>query len=865
MNKHRRFFLISIISVGTLLYSAEPSIVSSPNTPARHDNQPIVTSPKIDQQTDMMLCWKHIEILDRLLDTLECSLRNEAIKVIRNPQKVKAAETREQAEKWIITLINEIKAIRTQLSKPPVNVLLLQTYYASLIHVTISTINAFNTKFNTDVLKHDDAQITKNALDTIVNTVKALLDKKTPETIQEEITKLLAGMPPQLTVLLQAAELKPYLMLDALLEKLELEQTNLAHAIRDYGLSRFNRAARQLERNYKKISATPTAQWIKTGALSLGAAVIGLKYGLPLIGNIFSPFFNKNTHEDFAGKTTGQLVYRLAESTGNFIWTPTSRFLNSTKTKLYQGWNWAKGEEFRETIDGLEVLREEDCEGRELPPIGIKHVLDTILGNVEGGLTRQEQGDPTPFQDTQKGFILTGKSGAGKTFAMQQLKIRFAKLNRKLQRKIVYQALTPIDIARGLLPMFIEAAKQKDIALILWIDELHLTKPMKDGDPATLYDFLTSEVINKQNLPIWIICASNEPGRFDSALVRAGRFEIINLPDLTFEERMEFIAFYAQQEGLSLSEKVVRLLASLTAGCPPALIMKLLLSAKQHGKLLTEEYLFDAILRLVVRTTPGFESLAPTAQHELATYLIGQAMVKLASHKRLPDESPLDPDPVLLVTAHAIQTPIKELAAFTLGTNVVTNANLDKPRSFGKVVMNEPREGFPYSATTLGKEEEVKMLLAGSCAQQELLGYTNLDYQKDDIAHAHRNCLELELNGLALEQLSRARQNAIKDAAEARLNELRSMVLALIKSHLPALKLATSIMISNPLAPYLFGFELRNIMENPEAVKAMLEKAQRAATEQQAKLLPQDLSSFPLLTPAATPTPQTEMVTAAAA
>jgi len=646
MNISQRYFLAGILLIGTLRAAETPLPITPQPTTIQTPAAPVV----FDQQTEMMLCWQHIEQLDKFIDIIESTLRNEAIKIIRNPHKVKSADTRTQAEAWMLTLVEDIKDLRKKLSTQALTVAALHTYYASLIHTITRAFHALDKKFDATALTKLDAQETEKEIVALIAIMHDVVTKKAPEIVAETRTKLATGMPPHIAALIQSAELKPYLILDALLEKLQLKQDNLACAIRDYGLSKINRTARQFERRFKSFQTTPTMEWVKTVGSLCTVGVVG-GYGLPLVGHMFGHFVGDDAQSKLAGAAIATLVLKLGESVATSLWNPTSKLLNSTKAKIYKGWNWVKGEEYKETIDGFDVLREEDCEGRELPPIGIENVLNVILSNVEGALTRLEQGDPAPFQDIQKAFILTGKSGAGKTFAVQQLKIRFAKLNRKLQRKIVYQALTPLDLMKGYLPLLIEMAKQRDVALILWIDELHLTKPMKDGDAVTLYDFLTAEIINKQNLPIWIIGASNEPGRFDNALIRAGRFEIINVPDFTMQDRMSFFAFYAQQEGLTLPEPMLRMIAFLTQGCSPALLMKLILSAKQHGQVLTAEWLFDAILRLVVRTTPGFESLAPTAQQELATYLLGQAMVKMATHTRLPDASPLDPDPVLLVTA----------------------------------------------------------------------------------------------------------------------------------------------------------------------------------------------------------------------
>jgi len=785
-------------------------------------------NPAALQQIDQALCYAHIDGLTRIVDIIVASLRNEIIsKTIRNPQKVAQADVRTKAEQGFTNLIAFIAAsVIDQLNQGKITTQLIQEYYATLIYTMQLAEKAMLAKFITESLTPIDKTTAQQAVTDIIAAAKSAMLKKKPDTLEEEKKTLSIGMPLGMSPeILAAIDLQPYLILYQLVEQVHAQQSTLAETIRNYGISKFNMICRQTEKLYKKLYTHKYTEAAVAVAGAGAAAVVGLNFGVPLITKLFGETSETAKRDTFIAGVLAGLLNQQALTIGGQLLAPANKIITTAKTKVSQLWGTMKGEEIRETLSGFEVLREEDCEGREREPIGIEHVLDTILSNVEGALTRLEQGDPAPFQDIQKAFILTGKSGSGKTFAVQQLKLKFAKLNRKFQKKIVYQALTPLELKSGFLPALIEMAKQRDVALIIWIDELHLTQPVKTGDTMTLYDFLSAEIINRQNLPVWIIGASNEPGRFDNAMVRAGRFEIINIPDFTFENRIKFFAHYAREEGLLLSEKSLRLIAMLTQGCPPALLMKIILAAKQHGQVLTEAWIMDAILKLVVRVTPGFESLSLHAQTELATYIMGKAITKMVVHQKLPNTPFLNPEPVLLATTQAIQPPLKELALHNLTTNnVVTNTNIEAPRMFGKVATYEEREGLPFSATTLGKEEEVKMLLGGCCAQQVALGYMNLESQREDIAHAQRLCEELELNGLNMESLSRDRQNAIKDAAELRLNEYRRIVTEIVTTHLEALKLSAEMLTCNPQNPYLFGDEIRRIMKNPQAVRASLQK-----------------------------------------
>ena len=81
------------------------------------------------------------------------------------------------------------------------------------------------------------------------------------------------------------------------------------------------------------------------------------------------------------------------------------------------------------------------------------------------------------------------------------------------------------------------------------------------------------------------------------------------------------------------------------------------------------------------------------------------------------------------------------------------------------------------------KEKKCKFLLAGICAQKELSGTYSPSYRAEDKKAAFDIALEIALDGLTLEALSKTRQDAVREEAEKMLLKFDREVMQLLQQH----------------------------------------------------------------------------------
>jgi len=221
--------------------------------------------------------------------------------------------------------------------------------------------------------------------------------------------------------------------------------------------------------------------------------------------------------------------------------------------------------------------------------------------------------------------------------------------------------------------------------------------------------------------------------------------------------------------------------------------------------------------RLVFHTTAGFESLSKLEQVQIATYQAGKALMHvLCAKERLGEHA----EQILRsgqhfawVTASAIEQQIQELPAFT-SEPVVSNRNLTQRRTYGQFITFNGSELFKAADTSSGRIDTIMELLAGSCAQDEVLHEQVMSMQTADFATAAHLCFGLVSEGLPKEIMSKEEIESYKKAAAQRFATMKAQVRALLHQHAKALNAMVHFMIDNPENPHLSSIDILDLLQH---------------------------------------------------
>jgi len=451
------------------------------------------------------------------IDRVHTTINNTVISLARNKALVKVSEEdRAHLEEWLRTITSQLKIFSDFIRNTRTLSLEDLQQASASVAVFVDVVNeALHNSFARASLRSPSSdEVTK--LLTIAQTQAEQQLLAELQRAQQQAPTLKRSMIPSAPTpeMIQASTAQN------LMVSLEHSQQQIAEQCRTFGLNRINRAARATEDAIVSLSnaATPYIPSLVITTLTAAAAVGALTL---YKNNTMEGIKSSDAVKAVLGTAFGVMMTKMAEAGGLKALTFVQTSWSKAQNQAARAWRRIKGIPVKETIGALDILTPDDCEGVEEPIIGLESQFNRVMGSVESALVREKIGEAEPFKGIQKTFVFIGAAGGGKTFLAQQLKWRIAKLRDELGIPVAYQHIGAFGLAYGDLLAYIHEAQQRKVALILWVDELHLMKPHKDGNPSLLEQLLQTESVNKSNIPIWIFAATNEPGRFDSALIRS--------------------------------------------------------------------------------------------------------------------------------------------------------------------------------------------------------------------------------------------------------------------------------------------------------------------------------------------------------
>lgn len=755
--------------------------------------------------------------------------------VVQNPKIISSPEARQKITEWILSITEQVFAIAEKLrSKQIPSLALLKESAASLSLYIDMLYDALIKQLPNNLLEATVTQ--KEHIKAKLQAATAFVENKITQELKEQRAKLTPEQQKMLPEKIEP-EFVDILLIEQFLNAMNEGLDHLATLIQDYGITKVNRAARTVDWLAKRAANHSLLPYFTVPAFFTGISIIARLLLIPESGYGKYPML--------ADVLRGGISAALSQFGGdvwNKAWTPVKRHMDELSNRWATWWKKCQGLPVKEKINGFEIIKPEDCEAPEEPLIGLEAQFNRVMASIESALNRIQAGEREPLKGVQRTFVFIAPAGMGKTYLMEQVKRRIAQLNQ-FGVEMAFESVEGEKLVFGDLMARIKEAQQNNIGLVLWIDEMHLYKPMKDGHTPLLSQLLRTEAVNKSNVPVWIFTATNEPGRFDNALIRAGRFEIINIYAPTFKDRVRLFDYYLRQQGMVLSAADLKVFASQTLGASPAMIRKVINSARASGKALTKELIQIEIFKSVFKFTSGFDSLNKREQREIAVYQSGKLLVHVLNTLEYEQDAQkrfMNGELFALGTVSGIERDPIELAGMVLESRAV-NPNLDKSgrRTFGTFFSYTGRENAVGShASSRDKQMRIYELVAGSVAQEAFLKDAVDDLRKEDIIKAFEYCTDIARDGIPLEMMSKKDQEACKKRALEIFTAAKHHAQTLIEQHKPLCQTMYEFMLQGQEYPHITGREVVILLnKQTEQAKSTTQEQAPSAPETQPVVL----------------------------
>lgn len=413
----------------------------------------------------------------------------------------------------------------------------------------------------------------------------------------------------------------------------------------------------------------------------------------------------------------------------------------------------------------------------------LKRLYD-ILKFVENPALFINSGNRPP-----KAILFTGGPGDGKSYAALGLLGSVNKQNILLGRnKFVFIPLTPTDFMGwgGEAVRELKRFAQENAPCIIFIDEFHLCNLQPAGNSALLAEFLTFlDELDKENDPnklVIVLAATNRPELLDKALVRQGRFgETIHFDSPTLNERFLMFEAFCKKSGVDSESIDLKRIARITDGASRSALSKIFetaaFTAKAENRGISFEHLYSAVNTIVRRHRPE-QRLSAAESETVAAYQAGVALVNVLCANAPELES---------VTIEGFLPSVTEqydwMAKMRANSEKKKERNPNKLR-YGRIYSYRASETIKPSFAE--KRAVITVLVAGSIAHQILRGDMP-SYRGKDRRRAYDLALEIVLEGLPLNALSKQEQNARREKAHKLLDECMNDARKLIEAHRDAL------------------------------------------------------------------------------
>ena len=279
-------------------------------------------------------------------------------------------------------------------------------------------------------------------------------------------------------------------------------------------------------------------------------------------------------------------------------------------------------------------------------------------------------------------ILLAGKSRVGKTYGVEVLagEIKLAREAHGITEEFTL-LIFEVEQVLAIGIKTILAYAQMCAPCVVFIDELDLAGANRTQNKEALSDLLTAldGIETRMNKGVLVICATSEPESLDAALLKPGRFSVIQLDYPTLEERREFINRECKARSIIINDDTfIDKLARETKGLPYEKIREITLTAAQLANLdrssITQEHLKRALDMKIRGILDADINLTPLERIQIAAFLAGETLI---AHKLYTDKT------IEKVTIAKVIRPIKEESIFTRFEK--TDDEDKKPFDYGRI------------------------------------------------------------------------------------------------------------------------------------------------------------------------------------
>lgn len=505
-------------------------------------------------------------------------------------------------------------------------------------------------------------------------------------------------------------------------------------------------------------------------------------------GNTIVPPTGMSAHPAIPQPTLLAALHRVADKTLGFSTVAIAPFLWRTSI---QTWMQNATEKMQNAI----LVQHHKMMGNTYRPTGIQRYIESgfeeVVGNQELKHALKILAEyvcmPEKFARTRsvpsKFMLITGKTGAGKSFIVQQFA---GYINQRLMQlgktyRVPFIELKPKDIWQakaefGDLRAYF-SAKIPGPAIV-FIDEIGLLGLHKTGDKELLNQFLTlmsGFEHNHTKSQVILIAATNNPQDLDPALLREGRFGTpFNIEYPVAQQRYEFILKELRKAHITLTTEYINYLVQQTDGQTFEMIRNIIHTPLRESAMrnipVTPDMFDHAINVLLFGIKPVRQALSETQSQMLAIKIAGQLVATkvLSPHLKI---------------ARATIAPISKTIKMSSSLWLDVKDHKDKPsQSFGNVFTYTATDktGFQQSSSL---RSHIQQLLAGTMAQRLILGDHSIAKEDPVRNNAYDLCIQLVSQGLDLEHVANKVKDEISVQAYTLLHTLEQETESLMQQH----------------------------------------------------------------------------------
>lgn len=406
-----------------------------------------------------------------------------------------------------------------------------------------------------------------------------------------------------------------------------------------------------------------------------------------------------------------------------------------------------------------------DYLGHDLDPL---RDIVTYLGNPQKYSTIK----------IEKGIILTGKPGSGKTFTAKAF---INSCKKAAGRTAVIWVNSATLLANNGFDAIITQAKALAPCVICMDEGQGLAGGFQlDKNWAMLEEFLLAlDSIDRDNDPqhqIWVVFVTSRPDLIYEPLRRPGRLGLqIEFFEPSFEHRKQILDTLCKKAGVSNKKINTELFARLTKGASASALNKLIEGAIRRAKLRNEVVSFEDVYESL---NDGFrhlhKNIALTAKEReiVAAHLAGIVI----AHLNLPLSTKLES-----VTIRAPQQSVSE--QYDWQAKIEQNERTFFKPLYGTFFTYAENELIsPAQETESRINAECMAILAGNAAEHILLGSTS-SYDRTGFQRAYEVMLAGTTKNVALEKLPKQLSNTFKQAAWAKVEDCEKQITELLTTH----------------------------------------------------------------------------------